>query len=77
MKAMGLLGYNLRRLQEHAGVSSDDLAVRAQVQVDYIERLRHGLDDCTLELLERLADILGCDVRDFFIFPTTPNTVDD
>jgi transcriptional regulator with XRE-family HTH domain len=69
MKAMELLGYNLRRLQEHAGVSSDELASQAQIQVDYVQRLRQGLDDCTLELLERLGAVLGCDVREFFVEP--------
>lgn len=69
MKAIELLAYNLGKLQENAGFSSAELAARANVPVDYIQHLLQGQEDCTVELLERFADILECSVRTFFVYP--------
>lgn len=69
MKAIELLAYNLVLLQERAGLSPAELAARANVPVDCIQRLLQGQEDCTVELLERLADILECSVRTFFVYP--------
>ena len=66
MKAIELLAYNLTKLQEHAGFSSAELATRANVSADYVQRLLQGQEDCTVELLQRFADILECSVRNFF-----------
>lgn len=68
MKAIELLAYNLRWLLERAGLSSAEVAARANIKVDYLERLLQGQEDCTVELLEQFADILECSVRTFFVY---------
>jgi transcriptional regulator with XRE-family HTH domain len=69
VKAIELLAYNVAKLQEHEGLAPAELAARANVPVDYIQRLLQGQEDCTVELLERLADILEYSVRTFFVYP--------
>jgi len=69
MKSIELLARNLGWLQEHAGLSTAELAERVNVPVDYLQRLLQAQEDCTVELLERLADALECSVRTFFVYP--------
>ena len=67
MRAIESLAYNLVGLQKHAALSPAEFAARVNIvniPADYLQRLLQGQEDCTVELLERLADILRMQRQD-------------
>ena len=56
----------VRELREEAGVSQVRLAVAAGMDPATLNRLEMGKASPNLKTLERLADALGVEVRDFF-----------
>lgn len=68
MKARILIARNVRRLRVARGVSQEALALDAGIDRTYMSRLeREGVsENPSLDVLERLAGALGCDLRDLF-----------
>ncbi len=57
-------GARLRQLRKERNVSQDELALRAQIDRSYMGRIERGQVNITLEKVFRLANALGCNVRD-------------
>lgn len=55
---------NLRRLRKAAGFSQEELAGRANVNRNYIGKLERKENSATTDMLDRLAQVLGCDIVD-------------
>lgn len=74
MDIRSVVGKNLRRLRLEKGVSQEALAVDAGVARSYAGRLERGLENPTVELLQRLADALETEVTEFVRFPVPANS---
>ena len=66
MKASDLVAYNLKRLRTEAGVSQEILAVDASIDRTYVSRIERGLRNCSIGVLEKLAEALDRRISDFF-----------
>ncbi len=69
MKARALVARNLRRLRVRRGLSQEVLAVDGRVDRTYVSRLERGLENPTVEVLERLALALDVRIEEFFVVP--------
>ncbi len=69
MNIRAVVGQNLRRLRLAEGMSQEALAADAEVARSYVGRLERGLENPTVELLQRLADALGTAVMEFVRIP--------
>ncbi len=59
------IGQNIREVRQRRGLSLrqlGDLSGLSYVNISYIE---NGHSDMHLSILKKLADALGCDVKDF------------
>jgi len=70
MRASRLIAWNLRRLRVAAGLSQEALAVDANVDRSYVGRLERGTVNAGVDVLERIADALGCKVAELFREPS-------
>ena len=57
-------GRNLWRLRRAAGLSQDQLAIRASIHRTQLSRMERGLSSPRLETLVKLADSIGCSLSD-------------
>lgn len=64
-----LVAWNLRRLRVARGVSQERLAQEAAVDRTYVSRLERGRENPTVDLLDRLALVLGAPLAAFFAEP--------
>lgn len=55
---------NLRRLRKSMGLSQEELAGRADINRNYVGMLERKENSATADMLEKLADVLGCDIVD-------------
>jgi len=55
---------NLRRLRHAKGISQEDLAYSANVNRSYISKLEKGASYPGLEILAKLANVLGIEAAD-------------
>jgi len=69
MRASKILAWNLRRLRVAHGVSQKRLAAHAAIARGYLARIERGLENPTLEMLERLAAALVIPMSEFFVVP--------
>lgn len=60
---------NLRTIMESRGISIRRLAEQIDMSYPYISELLNGHKSIKVEQLERLADGLNVDIRDFFDDP--------
>jgi transcriptional regulator with XRE-family HTH domain len=60
------VAWNVRRIRVMRGLSQEALAVDAAIDRTYVSRLERNQENPTVALLDRLANALGCDTRDFF-----------
>lgn len=63
------MAWNLRRLRVSKGLSQENLAVDADVDRSYVGRLERGLENPTVNILERLAKALSADIAELFRTP--------
>ena len=56
------IGAEIRRRREAAGLSMDDLAQRAELHKNYINKLELGQVDFSISVLWSVAEALGCEV---------------
>ncbi|WP_315774689.1 MULTISPECIES: helix-turn-helix transcriptional regulator [unclassified Bradyrhizobium] len=69
MDARGLLAWNLRRWRVRRELSQEQLAVDADVNRTYVSGVERGVENPTIELLERLAKALSIELADLFAKP--------
>ncbi len=67
MKARGVVARNLRRLRHSKALSQEELASRAQISGNYVGQLEREEKAATVDVLERLANILGVEIVEFFV----------
>lgn len=66
MKLRGVVAKNLRRLRNNSGLSQEDLADRAQINRNYVGMLEREEHSATVDMLEKLAEVLDVDPAEFF-----------
>ena len=69
MRASKILAWNLRRLRVAHGVSQKRLAAHAEIARGYLARIERGLENPTLEMLDRIATALSTPMAEFFVAP--------
>jgi transcriptional regulator with XRE-family HTH domain len=69
MRASKLLAWNLRRLRVGHGLSQKRLAANTEIARGYLARIERGLENPTLEMLDRLATALSISLAEFFVAP--------
>jgi transcriptional regulator with XRE-family HTH domain len=69
MKGRAIFAWNLRRLRLERGISQERLAADAEVDRAYVSELENKRGNATLDLMDRLADVLNASLSDFFQEP--------
>jgi DNA-binding Xre family transcriptional regulator len=64
---------NLRRIRHDKGLSQEDLAYAAGVNRTYMSKLEQGGSFVGLEIIGKLADVLGVRPTEFLETPPKPN----
>lgn len=64
MTLRGRVARNLRRLRHAQGLSQEELAHRAQISGNYVGELEREEKAATVDVLEKLAGVLGIDATD-------------
>lgn len=72
MKLKTVVAQNLRRMRHIKGMSQEELAASANVYRTYVGHLEREVHSPTVDMLERLAEILDVAPTDFFIDPPPP-----
>jgi transcriptional regulator with XRE-family HTH domain len=67
-----LFAANLRRIRHQRKLSQEQLAHDAGVDRAYMSRVERGLTYVGLEIIGKLADVLGVDPAEFFKRPPRP-----
>ncbi len=75
MDGRARVAWHLRRLRVARGFSQEALAVDAGVDRTYVSGIERGSFNPTVEVLERLARALGCDVAELFAIPQSDDEV--
>ncbi|GJD91397.1 XRE family transcriptional regulator [Methylobacterium hispanicum] len=75
MDGRARVAWHLRRLRVARGFSQEALAVDAGVDRTYVSGIERGSFNPTVEVLERLATALGCDVAELFAIPQADDEV--
>ena len=60
------IGENIKRIREANGLKQVDLAERANISQSMLCQLERGTKTLSAPLQKVFADILGCDVNDFY-----------
>ena len=66
MKLREVVARNLRRLRNAHGLSQEELADRADVNRNYVGMLEREENAATVDMLEKLAGVMGVDPVEFF-----------
>ncbi len=61
-------GKRLKSLRLQKGISQEAMADQADIHRTYPSKLENGLRGATLDTIERLADVLDVEPREFFHF---------
>ncbi len=69
MKATALVAWNLRRLRVKRALSQEALAVDAGIDRSYVGRIERGVENPTVETLDRLAAALEVVVAELLLVP--------
>lgn len=69
MRLREVLAKNLKRLRLAADLSQEDLAHRAEIDRTYVSSLERGRYSATVDMLERLAAVLGVKPADLLADP--------
>lgn len=69
MKATALVAWNLRRLRVKRALSQEALAVDAGVDRSYVGRIERGIENPTVETLDRLASALEIPAAELLSIP--------
>ena len=66
MEIREVLALNLRRFRQAKGLSQEELADRADINRNYVGMLEREQHAATIDMLEKLADVLETDPVEFF-----------
>ena len=66
MSLREIVATNLRRLRHAKGLSQEELADRAGINRNYVGMLEREQHSATVDMLEKLAEVLGADPAEFF-----------
>jgi transcriptional regulator with XRE-family HTH domain len=69
MKATALVAWNVRRLRVKRALSQEVLAVDAGVDRSYVGRIERGIENPTVETLDRLAGALEVPTAELLAVP--------
>ena len=69
MRMREIVARNLRRLRHAKGMSQEELADRANINRNYVGMLEREQHAATIDMLEKLADVLEVDPIAFFEKP--------
>lgn len=72
MKLREVVAKNLRRLRNAKGISQEELADRAEINRNYVGMLEREEHAATIDMLEKIANVLQVDPVEFF--ERTPTT---
>ena len=61
---------NLRRMRHAKGLSQEDLAYEADVNRTYVSKIEKGATWVCLEIIGKLAKVLGVEPAEFLKLPT-------
>ena len=64
-----LVAFNVRRLRIKYQISQENLAIDSGVARTHVSRIERGLENCTIGVLEKFAQVIGCRVGEFFDEP--------
>ena len=64
-----IVARNLRRLRRSKRLSQEELADRAGINRNYVGMLEREENSATVDMLEKLADVLNVDPIEFFNRP--------
>lgn len=69
MNGRALLAWNLRRLRAERGISQERLAADSGIDRAYLSELERQQGNATVDLMDRLAAVLGVRIGEFFEEP--------
>jgi transcriptional regulator with XRE-family HTH domain len=69
MNARELVAWNIRRIRVRRGLSSETLAAESGVDRAYVSRIERAVANPTIDVLERIARILGVTMAELFAIP--------
>lgn len=69
MNGRALLAWNLRRLRTERGVSQERLAADTGLDRAYVSEIEREQGNATVDVLDRLAGLLGVEINEFFKVP--------
>lgn len=72
MEIREVFGQNLRARRKAKGLSQEELAHRAGIDRTYISALERSVYAASIEVADRLAQVLEIDVADLLRRPTKP-----
>jgi transcriptional regulator with XRE-family HTH domain len=67
-----VLARNLRKYRRDKGFSQEELAHRAEIDRTYISSLERCVYAASIDVVDRLARVLGVDAADLLRRPTRP-----
>lgn len=60
---------NLRLRRREAGLSQEELAHRSEVDRTYVSALERGVYSATIDMVDKLANVLGVEAADLLAKP--------
>jgi transcriptional regulator with XRE-family HTH domain len=69
MNARDLVAWNIRRIRVGREVSAEVLAADAGIDRAYVSEIERGLANPTIDVLEKIATVLGVELADLFVKP--------
>lgn len=69
MRATQIFAWNLRRIRVSQGTSQENLAIDANLDRTYVSRLERGLENPSLNTIERLASALNVEIAALLVPP--------
>ena len=67
MTLRGVVAKNLRRLRHARSLSQEELAARADLSGNYVGQLEREENAATVDVLERLAEVLGVEACELLV----------
>jgi transcriptional regulator with XRE-family HTH domain len=69
MNAREIVAWNVRRLRVNREISAEVLAADAEIDRAYMSLIERGLGNPTVDMLEKIAGVLGVELAEFFVLP--------
>lgn len=69
MEIREVLAFNLKKLRQSTGLSQEELAHRAEIDRTYVSALERCLYAAGIDVVDRLARVLGVEAADLLRHP--------